>query len=224
MPVPQYIADLIGISRQEVLDCHKMVAVATLVWGALHASGELIYLISQGSLMPSLNITSNGENLLYVFGVLTAVVLVVHFGIAQMCRKLKGFKQFPGLLAAVLLLVAAAHWCPFTFFLIPASGVQATSIALKLAEQAMAAQGSEIQHARTIHIGKALSCATLAATGAVSFVWWIRQSYMMSNNAGMHFPFLFPPAAILAGFGAALLVSSVVIRSASRCRQRIELM
>uniref|UniRef100_A0A7S4LB31 Ferric oxidoreductase domain-containing protein n=2 Tax=Eutreptiella gymnastica TaxID=73025 RepID=A0A7S4LB31_9EUGL len=184
-----------------------MIATATGCWAALHASGEVVWFISQGSLMSSLNIVAKGENLIYVCGIIAAAALAMQVAISQVRHKIRYFRQMHRFFAVVLLLVAAAHWWPFTFFLIPATGVHATSVAIK---QFVAQQ--ELPHPATGHTGKALSCATLAATGAIALVWKFRQSYMMSNGAGMWLPFLFPPTALLAGFGAAFGVSFAVIR------------
>lgn len=198
VPVPPFIAEQMHMSHTELLSYHKMIAAATGGWAGLHAAGEVTWFISQRSWEP-LNIIANGENLIYLCGSVAAVLLVVHFLIAQVRRKLDCFKQLHRFLAAVLLFVAAAHWWPFAFFLIPTIGVHATSIALKQ---------SRVERPAT---GKALACATVAATVAVSLVWKLRQSYMVSSNAGLHLPFLFPPMALLAGFGAALCVSTATM-------------
>ena len=111
--------------------------------------------------MSSLNIVAKGENLIYVCGIIAAAALAMQVAISQVRHKIRYFRQMHRFFAVVLLLVAAAHWWPFTFFLIPATGVHATSVAIK---QFVAQQ--ELPHPATGHTGKALSCAKTQADPA----------------------------------------------------------
>lgn len=212
IPVPPFMAEMLGMSRKELLSYHKMGAAAIGCWAALHAGGELVFLTFQGSLFTSLNITADGENLIYVLGATAAAILAVHVAISQVRHQLSKFKQLHGILAAVLLLVAAAHWWPFTFWLIPAAGVQATSVALNRFEQPMPTADQQLPSAATAHTGKVLAGATLSATCAMCLVWKLRQIYMMSSGAGLILPFVFPPAALLVGFGVSFSVARVMVK------------
>lgn len=209
IPVPQFMAEMLGMSGKELLSYHKMGGAAVGCWAALHAGGELVYLTQKGS---RLNIMVNGENLIYVLGVTAAALVAVHVAISQVRHKLPKFKQLHGVLAAVLLLVAAAHWWPFTFLLIPAAGVQATSLALNRLEQPMPIEEQQPPSVANAHTGKVLAGATLSATCAMCLVWQLRQIYMMSIGAGLLLPFVFPPVALLVGFGVSFAVANVMLK------------
>jgi len=149
---------------------------------------------------PNLERTSS-----FLFGLIAFILLGGHLVVALVRRKLgpEKFRLIHKIMAGVLLLVASVHWWPFVFFLIPATAVHATSLALgKLAVPSLDASSSAV----------ALAVALIADVMAVCFIWTLRQSYMRLQNANLYVPFIFPPLATLSGFAAAHIVARGVTK------------
>ena len=111
LPVNKAITPLLGIARCSVINLHKAIAWRTVFWGSLHALGELIYLMAHGGFLKIFQLRwQHGENLLYLVGVASALLLLSQALLATVRFSLPKFKQYHRAMAVVLLLSATAHW------------------------------------------------------------------------------------------------------------------
>lgn len=104
-------------------------------------------------------------------------------------------------MAAVLLLSATAHWWPFALFLVPTVAVHATAAALRLCK--VGADPFRLT-CRDVGLHRMVACAlgmaTAAAVIGTGVVWMMRERFMRQSDADLYCPFLFPPAALAAGY------------------------
>ena len=139
---------------------------------------------------------------------MTAAALTAHAAIAWLRRHpalSASFRRNHRAGAALLLLSASAHWWPFVFFLVPA-------IALSAAGAAAVESGA----------GEALALAssTLGGLAGIAAVWSLRQRVMLARPGDFSLPFLFPPAAIAAGYLMARCCASASLGAARGRRSR----
>ena len=175
-------------SKKQWFPYHRMVGYSTSFWACLHGFGELIYFCSTKKHFHSFwAIVSNGEVLLYWSGLLALVILVCHTVVAYTRRQLaEGFRDVHRVLAALLLLAAATHWWPFSFFFLPTTALHG-----------MAWAAPNVDH-WSIH--RTAKCLIGALTTALLFglypVWYFREVFMMSAHANLYLPFVFPPLSV----------------------------
>jgi len=193
-----------GWCHEEVCAVHKTLGWGTAAWALIHAGGELTFIVSQNSLGDSFNVAQSGENLLFLFGALSLVLIIVHCFVAYMRRHpaiQPSFRTIHRALAATLLLSATAHWWPFALFLVPTAAVHATGAALrscKAGTDHLGVDCSDVGSRRTVAC--ALGMATAGAVIGTGMVWMAREQFMRKPDADLYCPFLFPPAALTAGY------------------------
>ena len=202
IPVSDTVAACLGIPRSDVLEFHKTVGRWTAIWGTVHAVGQMIWFIKKG-LWTYIKLTSpaDGENVLYVFGIVTAVLLLTHMVFAAFRKQqwlAASFKKVHRVLACVVLLAATVHWWPFVLFLLPAVAVHSCTagetLAATFGRSPTAAQRSW-----------ALIGAFCGGFIALAIVWSVRQTAMIRQDVDMVLPFIFPPLALVAeGFLATI--------------------
>ena len=120
---------------------------------------------------------------------MTAAALTAHAAIAWLRRHpalSASFRRNHRAGAALLLLAASSHWWPFVFFLVPA-------ISLSAAAGAAAVESGAGE-------ALALASSTLGGLAGIAAVWSLRQRVMLARPGDFSLPFLFPPAAIAAGY------------------------
>ncbi|CAE7269619.1 unnamed protein product, partial [Symbiodinium pilosum] len=137
VPVSQAVGPLMGLPRQATVDLHKALGWRTAFWGAIHAGGELVYLLSKEGVQVFVRISGDkGENLLYLLGLLTALLLLLHTVVAffrKHPRITAHFRSAHRVTALLVLLGATAHWWPFALFLLPSAAAYGAQGALSLA-------------------------------------------------------------------------------------------
>eukprot|EP00928_Gymnodinium_smaydae_P092199 TRINITY_DN76009_c0_g1_i1.p1 TRINITY_DN76009_c0_g1~~TRINITY_DN76009_c0_g1_i1.p1 ORF type:complete len:397 (+),score=26.42 TRINITY_DN76009_c0_g1_i1:54-1244(+) len=212
VPMGSYMVALLGWDRADVVACHKFVGWCTALWATCHGIGELAYLLSQkeGGFVEVMNALKNGENVLYLLGLITFCVLAIHVAIVSVRRHTfvaSTFRSVHRYLAALLLLLAAAHWWPFTFFLIPTTAVHGTNLATS----------DNVPCPRVYALS--LSVALPVGVVVVCIVWTFRQRVMEQETADLYTPFVFPPLTLFVSF----LASSVAAKATKawlfcRCR------
>ena len=219
-----FVKRLLGWDRKDVAACHKVVGGCTIGWAAVHAGGELIYMAAQsaepggeGGLAQSFDLSTNGENLLFVFGAACLSLLALHAVVTcvrHRCACLRrNFRRWHRAVAAVLLVCAAAHWWPFAFFLVPASAVHATAAAIFCRQQQRTASPSLEDESMPLHMAAAaLAGALVMDAVGVAAVWAGREVYMLgpelaASPTAPYVAFLFPPAATTVGFVAGFLAA-----------------
>ena len=88
IPVSDAVAPCLGVPRSAVFEFHKKVGWWTAVWGAVHAVGQMIWFIDKGLwTYIKLSSPSDGENMLYIFGMVTASLLLIHTLIASLRKQ-----------------------------------------------------------------------------------------------------------------------------------------
>ena len=126
---------LLGLSlpASSLVAIHKFLGYRSAIWGALHAIGEIIYMSK--TRFQDLSISeAKGENLIYIFGLSTAIIFLTHLVVVLVCHMWLGpyFKDVHRVIAVVLLVAATAHWWPFAFFLLPTAAAYGASTAGKV--------------------------------------------------------------------------------------------
>lgn len=206
-----YLPPLLGISKVDLLVLHRIIGRSTLGWAAVHAGGELAFLASQSELRV-FNL-AHGENLLFLSGAATAA-LALAIAISAAFRKhpsfVRHFRSAHRSLAAILLLLATAHWWPFALLLCPAVAVAAV---------AAAARARGVDASSDAGLARALATALLAAAVGVAVVWPARQSVMSRPHADTYSPFVFPPLALAGSWLAARVAASCVLASSRKQEQ-----
>ncbi|CAE7406716.1 unnamed protein product [Symbiodinium necroappetens] len=203
LPPCKPLGPWLGLKRQDLLNLHKALGWRAAGWGAIHALGELIYVVSQQGFLSMFQLAGEkGENLLYLMGLVTALLLLVHTLVAYLRRQAfirRTFKATHRTTASFLLLSATVHWWPFALFLLPAAAAYGTSAGLGVASQF----GRQVSEARNSF---ALAAAVLGAFAGLCVVWKVRESVMLAEGVGLLIPFVFPPLALLAEFAVATAV------------------
>eukprot|EP00439_Symbiodinium_sp_Y106_P044991 s5726_g5.t1 len=203
LPPCKPLGPWLGLKRQDLLKLHKALGSRAANWGAIHALGELIYIVSQEGFLSMFQLAGEkGENLLYLMGLVTALLLLVHTLVAFLRKQTfirRYFKNAHRTTASLLLLSATVHWWPFALFLLPAAAAYGTSAGLAVARRC----GREVSEARSSF---ALAAAVLGALGGLCVVWKLRESSMLAEGVGLLIPFVFPPLALLAEFAVATAV------------------
>lgn len=197
---------------------HRLVGYTATFWALLHGFGELAYLVASKRLVHDLNIHANGENLIYWAGILSLVIMVAHFALVCVRKRLQPFfHRIHSILAALLLLAAAFHWWPFALFFVPATSVEGVALASRLWDgQPSIAGGSSHGERRpllmTLSSCQAATALTLSLMGSLmglSVVWMCREKYMVSTGANLRVPFVFPPLSVAASTSVSVLTSWV---------------
>ena len=175
-----------------------LLVLTALVGLPSEGRAELVYLASQG-LLHVLSLGSRG-NLIFVFGLVTLLTLLVHSAHALSRRRTSiapSFRRIHRALAGILLLVASAHWWPFAIFLTPAIACAAASYALSCSPPTQASAANRQSHAPL-----ALASAVIGAVVGLATVWSARQAWMLAHPEGYYtLPVsLFPPAAVALAF------------------------
>eukprot|EP00438_Fugacium_kawagutii_P014026 Skav233993 [mRNA] locus=scaffold2413:55026:56057:+ [translate_table: standard] len=133
LPMSKEVHPLMGLDRPTTVALHKTMGWATAGWAGVHVVGELVYIIGTTGLGALFNLTGkNGENLLFILGITTAVLMVLQTTVAAVRKRpwLKpSFLTVHRVIAVLLLLAAAAHWWPFVFFLLPTAALHAAGAA-----------------------------------------------------------------------------------------------
>jgi len=201
------LSETLGMTRSSTLAVHKVVGYGAAGWAAVHAIGELVYFSRHGWdffwKQLSLAKAEDGENLLYILGILAFVVFAFHMVLVQVRKRVSNFKNLHRAGAALLLLIAAAHWWPFALFLLPAAAGQGFCFASQVAERAGYPQTQQRKN-------QALFAALFGSLVGLSLVWILRQR-VMQDGASLLTPFIFPPAAVLAEFISSTLVSLPIL-------------
>lgn len=248
IPVSGVLTRLINSKREEMFLYHRFVAYWTVFWAFLHGTGELLFLaISKSSfgtrsrLVADFDIHHDGENLIYLFGLLAVFLLSSH-AVASYYRKRLGpvFRPLHRMLAVTLLTVAAAHWWPFALFFVPATALHGCSLAIICHEKSSNSslinptddegrhRSSEQQHnTPVIGVMESSSCVVspfsqkktaaffLVALSSSFFglyvVWSWRQNYMLSSSANLYLPFLFPALSVPVCIMTAFVAVSVCL-------------
>lgn len=197
VPVSELVAPHLGLPDSTVKGLHKAVGWRTLGWAAVHGFGQLFYLAFHG--FAELNVAKSGENLLYVLGVVTVVLMALHAAFALARKQLwlrARFQAVHRLMAALVLLSATAHWWPFAIFLVPSTAAHGGMMAARRARAA----GHQVS---VRHEALALAAACIGALIGLAAAWAARDSAMRQPAVDMLSPFAFPPLALLAqGLGA----------------------
>lgn len=205
------VQPLMGLDRPGIVALHKALGWRSAAWSGVHIIGELIFIISTSGLGALFNLVGkNGENLLYLLGILSAALMCLHVAVVTV-RKNSWFNPyFLGLhrvIAIGLLLAATAHWWPFVFFLLPTVSVHAMGTANHVVKQFH-------REASTPRLSFALFTALIGAFGGLALVWSFRAKIMAAPDVGLLLPFAFPPLALLAEFlGAFAAATSVLFMS-----------
>lgn len=210
IPVSDAVAPCLGVPRSAVFDFHKKVGWWTAVWGGVHAVGQMIWFIDKGLwTYIKLSSPSDGENMLYIFGMVTASLLLIHTLIASLRKQqwlASIFKKVHRSLASLVLLAATVHWWPFVLFLLPAVAVHSCTAAETLA----AAVGRSPSAARH---SWALVGAFFGGFVGLAAVWSARQTVMSRQDVDMVLPFIFPPLALVAEALSATIVAFLLCAS-----------
>ena len=193
-----FLPPLLGISRQQLYSAHKLVARCTVFWAVLHAGGQFAYLIPSGSLGSSFTL-AHGENLLFIFGLITIILMLLPIATVAALRKRPSiqphFRGFHRTVAGLALLAAAAHWWPFALLFCPAVGVAATSMAF--AAKRRRAEALFLEIANEVRASAATLAAALGASlVGLAVVWVVRERVMIRAHADTYSPFAFPPLAV----------------------------
>ena len=228
IPTGGFLGELIGCRREDLSAYHKIIGWSTIWWAFLHGGGELVYLTSQRGTpfgFPVVfDVVKSGENLLFVLGALTLVVLIIHGAVAAVRHRVPAVKgRFHVLhraLATVLLLCAASHWWPFALFLIPTTAVHGTAAAIRrhgprggLVELQQSSPASEAGVPLRI-CAVALLNGLIANVISVAGIWWARQIFLeiyASNYSSLAIAFIFPFLAVLLGFISAIVAARFVL-------------
>ena len=204
-----FLVPLLGISHDTFKMCHVRIAWSTAGWAAVHVTGEVVYLISQGTFVSSLSLTSPDaewdDSMLFVCGLMTALMFVAHAVLARLRHRpmiRATFRTYHGAFAAALLLSASAHWWPFVFFLAPAVACTATGHAVR---------ASHLSDAGLRGAPLALVCALVGAVVGITIMWASRQTFMMAHRNDFQTPFVFPPAALVLGYLCARVAAELAI-------------
>jgi hypothetical protein len=218
VPMSDFIAPLLGWSRQSVARCHKVVGRWTVLWAAAHGTGQIVYLLgvsgTEFGFPAVLDISNNGGHLIYLFGLATLCIVIIHLIIVSIRHTsfMTGrFHLLHRIGAVCLLLCATAHWWPFAFFLIPAVAVHATGFAAKLRGVKM-----PVALADAKRCSLALAVATASEILGTAVVWLVRQAVMSRPQADLYTPYIFPPLALFAGFLFAFLAAYSVLACLAR--------
>jgi len=196
---------------------HRLVGYTAMFWALLHGFGELAYLFATKRIVHDLNVNDDGENLIYWAGILTLVILLTHLAVVATRKWLKpAFHRIHRVLAALLLLSAASHWWPFALFFVPATSVEGVCLASQVwyAQPSItgSAQGDRRHFLMQLSSRKAATALLLSLMGSLSglyVVWMCRENYMMSPEANLSLPFVFPPLSVAASMSGSVLVSRV---------------
>ena len=166
------LGETLGMTRSSTLAVHKVVGYGAACWAAVHAIGELVYFSRHGWdffwRQLSLAKAEDGENLLYILGIVAFVVFAVHMVLVQVRKSVSNFKNLHRAGAALLLLIATAHWWPFALFLLPAAAGQGFCFASQVAERAGFPQTQQRK-------SQALFAALFGSLVGLSLVWILRQ-------------------------------------------------
>mmetsp|Transcript_19974 Transcript_19974/g.46479 ORF Transcript_19974/g.46479 Transcript_19974/m.46479 type:complete len:403 (+) Transcript_19974:108-1316(+) len=206
-PISEAVSSWLGLPRSTVVAVHKTVGWGTVVWAAVHAGGEMVWLL-KGGLWHFLKLSSpsDGENMLYIFGIVTAVTMAAHAVLAYVRKQQwiqPNFKIVHRVVACLLLLFATTHWWPFALFLLPTAAAHGCIAGETLG----AGQRPPSASWRCF----AFAAALVAAFVGLAVVWTIRAQVMQHEGIGLVLPFIFPPLALLAEGGAATLTAFVCI-------------
>ena len=144
------------------------------------------------------------DKLLFVFGFILFILLVVQstLGIFRYHnRVVKLFQFYHAILAAVLILIASAHWWPFVIFLAPAIACTAASSALRRG-----------QHDGPRMAALALASSTAVTGTGIAFVWAARQVWILIHPSQYYsLPlFIFPVACVVVAFTTAHLSTRII--------------
>ncbi|CAK9075815.1 unnamed protein product [Durusdinium trenchii] len=165
------------LSRPSLMAIHKFLGFRSAFWGALHVTGEIMWLARSGFENLSLS-DAKGENLLYILGLAAAGIFLTHVLVALARRQSwlrPYFKETHRVIAVLLLITATAHWWPFAFFLLPAAAAYGASTAERVA---WGAEGGQQR------MGAALASAVMGGLLGLIVVWVFRQEYMQRPSAG----------------------------------------
>lgn len=204
------LAPLLGLAPATLKACHVRAAWATLLWGGLHAGGELTYLASQGMLdLLWINSSSDSDNITFILGLATLLLVIAlsAHALSRHCSSVAPtFRRVHRVLAASLLLVASAHWWPFAIFLAPAIACAAVGRALD----------SSLARAETCRRNAplALAAAIFATLAGIGSVWAGRQAWMLAHPSDYYtLPVhTFPPAAVGLAFVLARASAAAVLK------------
>jgi len=201
---------LLGLEKNHLREAHIMMAYWVGFWVLTHGLGELTYLAATKVLWSSLSVQEDGENLIYVFGLITLVFGMMHGLVAVLrSRWYSFFRKVHLPLALFLLLTATIHWWPFAFFLLPAITTHAVELAKKLTRTAA-------QRATRLCMSIALLSAISGSLCALCIVWSVRAAYMLSPDANRYIPFLFAGASFVFTFLGALGSACAVFAYSNR--------
>jgi hypothetical protein len=115
--------------------------------------------------------------------------------------------------AALLLVVAAAHFWAFAILLIPVSSLHGVAAALSTSQnfRSWCQSDPKMPH---FHVATAVALSFAANILAFLLVWWGRAMYMVRDDATLYVPFVFPACSLfggfMSGFGVALITFSVI--------------
>ncbi|CAD7962195.1 unnamed protein product [Amoebophrya sp. A120] len=204
-----------------VLKMHKFVAWNTVFWAVLHGGGELVWFVYRRELWLIFDF-SEGENLLYLTGLLSFLLLAAIGGLAAVRNKHPRFrtvfKKWHKTLALLFLITATAHWWPFAIFLVPT--VALGGVAGRSWATYSCSHPEEVNVDLRVHmvnmIGKAIAVSLFGALVGLASVWQIREFVMGRKGADTFSPFLFPPLALVCGGGVSVLGLRVVASWSSR--------
>ncbi len=204
---------VIGMDRLHVREMHIHMASWTGLWVLLHGGGEIIYLAATKTLWSSLSITHDGENMLYVFGLITLCFGVAHAAIALLRRHwYSWFRRLHLPLALLLLVLATIHWWPFAFFMLPAASAHAFERAKRLFCESSTPPSLPADRRRhqMLTSSVALLAAICSALVVLGIVWYGRQVYMETANANRYIPFVFAGASLVLSFLGAFAAACAV--------------
>lgn len=224
VPAAPILTALVPCTRADALFVHKAVSRDAARWAAVHASGEAAYALIglvtahrslRAALASLFDVFGDGERMLYLCALGAVLVGSVHLAVASARARLERrvFRPLHRGLAALLLLLATAHWWPLAILLVPAIAVHAASVE-HAASQAVGADSGALPCPRAC--ARALAAALSGAVSGLAAVWAARAAYMRANPADDHLvPFAFPPGAVCVAFGAARACVLTAARLAS---------
>ena len=217
------LAPLLALEPATLKACHVRIAWATVFWAGVHAFGEIAYLASQGMLgLFQVDPSASGasDHLVFIFGLSALVVLSVQsaHGFARRHVSIApNFRSIHRALAAILLLIASAHWWPFAIFLAPAVACAATAQALESSQQTRDDNSVDVDLAPL-----AFTAAIGATLLGITLVWSARQAWMLEHPSD-YYSFMvqiFPPAAVLLAFVLARGAATCVLVAIKHHRSR----
>jgi hypothetical protein len=227
MPASGVTSHLLGCTRETLFLGHRFIAYGTGFWALLHGGGEILYLVmtkapkngTTNHFISVMTLQGDGEDLIYVLGLICLVILIVHVAVASFRKTLASrgiscFRTIHRTLAFVFLLAASCHWWPLVLFLLPSLALHGISIAYffycdKNVGRSLCSIPVGLSSQQ---IGCLVALSTVASFFGTYAAWVARQNYMIKPTANLYVPFVFPAVSVLSSLVASVLASSVYLR------------